>query len=111
MCVCGAIKNHAKGMCKPCYRKSDYYKELRKISDKKYQLNNKEIINETRKKRRNSIEFLESDSYAKNLLASTYKIPMSNLSSYSYLVKAKSIELKSRRLLKTIKKNKDDKTE
>lgn len=68
MCACGTIKNHAKGMCKPCYRSSDYYKEMRKPSDKKYQAENKPLIYETRKKRRTSEAYLESESYAKNLM-------------------------------------------
>ena len=52
---CGLdIKHHAKGMCKSCYRKTDMYKSLRCISDKKFQLENRKKIYEVRKKRRTS---------------------------------------------------------
>ncbi len=92
-------------MCKPCYRKSEPYKDLRRPIDKKFQSEKKEKIYEVRKKRRTSEKFKESDGYVKNLISISVGLPMSKISEYPYLVKSKKIELKIIRIIKSIKQN------
>lgn len=92
-------------MCKPCYRKSDRYKILRKPIDKKFQSENKEKIYKVRKRRRNSNVFKESDCYVKNLISTNIGLPMIKISEYPYLVESKKNELKIKRTIKTIKQN------
>jgi hypothetical protein len=105
-CVCNLEKqHHAKAMCKPCYRKSEPYKNLRKPIDKKFQLENKEKIYKVRKKRRTSQRYKESDGYIKNLISTNVGLPMVKISEYPYLIQSKKIELKIKRTIKTIKQN------
>ena len=92
-------------MCKPCYRKSEPYKDLRKPIDKKFQSEKKEKIYQVRKKRRTSERFKESDGYVKNLISINVGLPMSKISEYTYLIKSKKIELKIIRIIKSIKQN------
>lgn len=92
-------KHHAKGMCKPCYCKSEAYKILRKPVDKKFQTENKTKIYEVRKKRRRSIEYKESDGYIKNLIASNFDLPMKIISEFPNLIFSKKIEVKLERKL------------
>ena len=98
-------KHHAKKMCKPCYRKSEPYKILRKNIDKKFQLENKEKIYEVRKKRRTSEKFKESDGYVKNLISIEFGLSMVKISEYPYLIQSKKIELKIKKIIKKINKN------
>jgi hypothetical protein len=89
-CVCDLEKkHHAKGMCKPCYRKSTPYKNLRKLVDKKFQLKNKDKIYEVRKKRRTSQKYKESDGYVKNLISTSIGLSITKISEYPYLVESK----------------------
>ena len=92
-------------MCKPCYRKSEPYKQLRKPSDRKFQLENKQKIYETRKKRRTSERFKESDGYVKNLISSNFGLSMVKISEYPYLIQSKKLELKNKKLIKKIKED------
>ncbi len=92
-------------MCKPCYRKSEGYKILRKPIDKKYQSENKEKIYKVRKKRRINNAFKESDGYVKNLISINFGLSMVKISEYPYLVESKKNELKIKRTIKTIKQN------
>lgn len=105
-CVCDLENpHHAKRMCKPCYRKSEPYKDLRRPIDKKFQSEKKEKIYEVRKKRRTSEKFKESDGYVKNLIATNFGLSMVKISEYPYLVQSKKIELKIKKTIKKIKEN------
>jgi len=100
-CVCNSEKqHHAKGMCKPCYRKSEPYKNLRKSIDKKFQSENKDKIYEVRKKRRTSEKYKESDGYVKNLIATNFGLSMSLISKYPEFIKSKKNELKIKKIIK-----------
>lgn len=92
-------------MCKPCYRKSEPYKNLRKPIDKKFQSENKQKIYKVRKKRRTSEKYKESDGYVKNLIATNFGLTMKKISEYPYLIQSKKIELKIKKTIKNIKKN------
>jgi len=92
-------------MCKPCYRKSEPYKILRRTVDKRFQSENKEKIYEVRKKRRNSNAFKESDGYVKNLISIKFGLSMVKISEYPYLVESKKNELKIKRIIKKTKQN------
>jgi|694.fasta_scaffold100648_2 hypothetical protein len=96
-------KNHAKNMCKSCYCKSDFYKELRKVMDKKYQTENKLKIYETRKLRRRSETYKESDDYVINLIGNTFKISRQIINEYPDVLQSKKNELKIKRNLKRLK--------
>ena len=92
-------------MCKPCYCKSESYKNLKKAIDKKFQTENKEKIYEVRKKRRTSEKYKESDGYIKNLIAINFGLTMKKVSEYPSLVQSKKIELKIKKTIKKIKQN------
>lgn len=103
-CVCCSEKpHHAKKMCKPCYRKSEPYKQLRKPSDRKFELENKQKIYETRKKRRTSERFKESDGYVKNLISSNFGLSMSLISQYPEFIESKKNELLIKKIIKNEK--------
>jgi len=90
--VCNSEKpHHAKGMCKPCYRKSEPYKDLRRPIDKKFQSEKKEKIYEVRKKRKTSEKFKESDGYVKNLIATNFGLSMSLISKYPEFIESKKM--------------------
>jgi hypothetical protein len=97
--------HHAKGMCKPCYRKSEPYKDLRRPVDKKFQSENKEKIYKVRKKRRTSEKYKESDGYIKNLIATNFGLSMVKISEFPYLVQSKKIEIKLKKIIKITKQN------
>lgn len=101
--ICNS-KSHAKGLCKKHYTKTDEYKALRKKSDSEFQSRNAEKIKEVRKKRRTSIDYLESESYAKNLLAIEFGLSYKSLNENPLVVKSKQLSLKIKRTIKT-KKN------
>ena len=92
-------------MCKPCYRKSEPYKILKKSVDKNFQLENREKIYKVRKKRRTSEKYKESDGYIKNLIATNFGLSMAKISEYPYLIQSKKIELKIIKTIKIINKN------
>jgi len=71
--------------------------------DKKYQTENKQKIYETRKKRRNSEIYKESDDYIKTLVSNTFKISRETMSSYPDVIQSKKNELKIKRTLKKLK--------
>ena len=98
-------KHHAKGFCKPCYCKTDHYKQLRKISDKDFQTKNKEHINSVRKARRSSDTYKESDDYVKNIINMTYGIPRKISNVNPDFVQSKKVELKLKRIIKKMKKD------
>jgi len=106
-CYCDS-KIHAKGMCKKHYTKTDEYKNLRRKSDAEYRLRNLDKIEKVRKKRRNSIEYLESETYAKNLLYNEFGLDFKILKQNNDLVKSKQLSLKINRKIKTIKKTKNE---
>lgn len=87
-------------MCKPCYRKSESYKDLRRPIDKKFQSEKKEKIYEVRKKRRTSEKFKESDGYVKNLIATNFGLSMSLISKYPEFIESKKNELKIKKIIK-----------
>jgi hypothetical protein len=107
VCSCCGLekKHHAKNMCKPCYCKSSHYKVLRKDMDKKYQSKNKHKIYEVRKIRRTSIEYKESDDYAKSLITQTYGLSRETITRNPYLLKIKKATLKTKRIILKIKKD------
>lgn len=105
ICLLCDSKSHAKGLCKKHYTKTEEYKNSRRKSDSEYQLKNSEKIKEVRKKRRTSINYLESESYAKNLLAIEYGLSYKPLNENPYIVKSKQLSLKIKR---TIKSKKDE---
>jgi hypothetical protein len=107
ICPCCNIekKHHAKGMCKPCYCKSDIYKILRSKMDKEYQLKNKSKVYQTRNLRRKSDKYKESDEYVKHLIYNTYRIPRDSAIKYPYFIESKKAELKLVRAIKKIKQN------
>ena len=78
-------------MCKPCYRKSEPYKYLRRPIDKKFQSEKKEKIYEVRKKRKTSEKFKESDGYVKNLIATNFGLSMSLISKYPEFIESKKM--------------------
>ena len=90
-------------MCKSCYCKSDFYKNLRKPMDKKYQSKNKLKIYETRKLRRRSETYKESDDYVKTLVSNTFKISRETINEYPNVLQSKKNELKIKRNLKQLK--------
>lgn len=92
-------------MCKPCYRKSEPYKDLRRPVDKKFQSENKEKIYKVRKKRRTSEKYKESDGYIKNLIATNFGLSMVKISEFPYLVQSKKIEIKLKKIIKITKQN------
>jgi hypothetical protein len=96
-------KSHAKFMCKSCYCKSDFYKNLRKPIDKKYQSENKLKIYETRKLRRRSETYKESDDYVKTLVSNTFKISRETINEYPNVLQSKKNELKIKRIIKELK--------
>jgi predicted DNA-binding protein YlxM (UPF0122 family) len=96
-------KSHAKNMCKSCYCKSDFYKELRKVMDKKYQTENKLKIYETRKLRRRSQTYKESDDYVITLIGNTFKISRQTINKFPDVLQSKKNELKIKRNLKQLK--------
>ena len=103
---CGFEKKHqAKNMCKPCYCKTDEYKQMKKDWDKKYQSKNKSHINEVRNVRRTSDRYKESDEYVKFLIYNTYKIPRNVSIQHPYFIESKKAELKLKRVIKKIKKD------
>ena len=78
-------------MCKPCYRKSEPYKDLRRPIDKKFQSEKKEKIYEVRKKRKTREKFKESDGYVKNLIATNFGLSMSLISKYPEFIESKKM--------------------
>lgn len=104
VCLICDSKSHAKGLCKKHYTKTEEYKNLRKKSDSEYQSKNSEKIKEARKKRRTSIQYHESESYAKNCLAIEFGLNYKSINENPYLVKSKQLSLKIKRIIKS-KKN------
>jgi hypothetical protein len=96
-------KSHARLMCKSCYCKSDFYKELRKDMDKKYQTENKQKIYQTRKLRRRSQTYKESDDYVITLIGNTFKLSRETINEYPDVLQSKKNELKIKRNLKQLK--------
>ena len=96
-------KSHAKNMCKSCYCKSDFYKNLRKVMDKKYQVENRQKIYETRKLRRRSQTYKESDDYVITLIGNAFKISRQTINKYPDALQSKKNELKIKRNLKKLK--------
>ena len=92
-------------MCKPCYCKSSHYKVLRKDMDKKYQSKNKPKIYEVIKIRRTSIEYKESDDYAKSLITQSYGLSRKTIEKNPYLLEIKKVTLKTKRIILKIKKD------
>lgn len=107
ICSCCGFdkKHHAKGMCKPCYCKTDEYRQIRKDWDKKYQSENKPHINKVRNVRRNSESYKESDEYVKFLIYNNLKISRQILTQHPYLIESKKVELKIKRVIKKLKKD------
>ena len=105
ICFLCESKSHAKGLCKKHYTKTDEYKDLRRKSDVEYRLRNIEKIEEVRKKRRTSIKYLESETYAKTLLSNEFGLNFKTLQENKDLVKSKQLSLK---ILRTIKKKKNE---
>lgn len=96
-------KIHAKNMCKSCYCKSDSYKELRKVMDKKYQTENRQKIYQTRKLRRRSETYKESDDYVITLIGNIFKISRQTINKFSDALQSKKNELKIKRNIKQLK--------
>jgi hypothetical protein len=105
ICFLCESKAHAKGLCKKHYTKTDEYKDLRRKSDVEYRLRNLEKIEAVRKKRRTSIKYLESKTYAKTLLSNEFGLNFKTLQENEDLVKSKQLSLK---ILRTIKKKKNE---
>jgi hypothetical protein len=103
-CYC-TLKVHAKGLCKKHYTKTAEYKNLRKKNDAEYRLRNLKKIEEVRKIRRTSTGYLESETYAKNLLYNEFGLDFKILKENEDLVKSKQLSLKILRKIKKIKKN------
>jgi hypothetical protein len=105
ICSLCQSKVHAKGFCKKHYTKTDEYKNLRRKADAEYRLKNIEKIEQVRKKRRTSVQYLESETYAKNLLYNEFGLNFKILQENPDLVKSKQLSLK---ILRTIKKMKNE---
>jgi hypothetical protein len=71
--------------------------------DKKYQTENKQKIYETRKLRRRSQNYKESDDYVITLIGNTFKISRQIINEYPDALQSKKNELKIKRTLKKIK--------
>jgi hypothetical protein len=107
MTVCSLCSSRvqAKGLCKKHYTKTEEYKILRRKTDSEYRLRNLKKIEDVRKKRRTSTKYLESETYAKNLLYNEFGLNFKILKENQDLVKSKQLSLK---ILRTIKKIKNE---
>jgi len=71
--------------------------------DKKYQVENRQKIYETRKLRRRSQTYKESDDYVITLIGNVFKISRQTINKYPDALQSKKIELKIKRNLKKLK--------